>query len=575
MSPGRRTSPSRRRPPRQRPAADAGGAFARGQEALARCDWTSARDLFLDAVSRSPTPEALEGLGWACSHLGDAGRVFEAREQASRAYLERGDRRGAARVAIWLAFDYAELRGDRAVADGLLQRAREWLDGLDVSAEHAWLAGIHAHGTLLGEKDPVKAEALASDARRLAEQAGCRDVVVLAQAIEGLSAVTRGDIAEGMRRLDAAVTAALGGEVQDISAVGPICCYLIFACERVRDYDRASQWCERLKELTERWNTGSLLGTCRMQYAGVLMCRGDWPTAEAELIAGRDLLSRIRPALARGALPRLAELRRRQGRWDDALELFRQVDHTPLGQLGMGELAFDQGDHALAADLAERFLRRFRPEDRLERVPGLELLARARLALNDVGAAQVLVREIEEIADRVATPPLRAAAAVARGLVEAALGQSGEARRWFEDAVDLFTRSGCPFEAGRARLELARAYDALGRPAPARGEALAARQAFADLGAAREAARAEAFLEARSSTSGRNAPDIGGRSAALTDRELDVLRLVAGGLGDREIAARLSISPHTVHRHVSNILTKLDLPSRAAAVAWAARQSLV
>lgn len=63
--------------------------------------------------------------------------------------------------------------------------------------------------------------------------------------------------------------------------------------------------------------------------------------------------------------------------------------------------------------------------------------------------------------------------------------------------------------------------------------------------------------------------------AELTPRELDVLRLVADGLSDRDIAARLVLSPHTVHRHVANIRRKLNLASRAAAAAYAARVGLV
>ena len=250
-----------RKRPASRPASAGDELLARGEAALARCDWAAARDLYLEAVSSAATPEALEGLGWACQHLDDPERLFDVRERAYRAYLDRGDRRSAARVAMWLAFDYAEFRGDRAVADGLLQRAQSWLAGEEVSAEHAWLAVIQAHEALLGSKDPARAAVLAAAARRVAVAAGSRDTAVMAEAIEGLASVTAGQIEDGMRRLDAAVTAALGGEVTDIHAIGPVCCYLIYACERVRDYERASQWCERLKDLTARWDVGALLGT--------------------------------------------------------------------------------------------------------------------------------------------------------------------------------------------------------------------------------------------------------------------------------------------------------------------------
>ena len=569
-----RDMPAHRRPPRGRKSPPGGGdPLSRGRDALARCDWSAARDLLLETTAGSDHAEALEGLGWAFHYLDDEEHMFDARERAYRVYLERGDHRSAARVAMWLAFDYAEFRGDRAVASGLFQRARELLAGVEVSAEHAWLAIIEAHEVLLGEKDPTRAAALATDALRIALEAGSRDLAVMARAVEGLARVTAGHIDEGMRRLDAAVAAAVGGEMQDINAIGPVCCYIIHACERVRDYERASQWCERLKELTTRWSSQALLGTCRVQYAGVLMSRGEWRAAEAELTAGRDLLARVRPGLARGALPRLAELRRRQGDWEEAAVLFRRVEHTPLGQLGLAELAYDQQDFAGAADLAERYLRRFAADNQLERAPGLDLLARTRIAQHDDRAAAALVAEIQGIATLVGTPPLAASAALTAGLLELARGAFGDARRRFEDAVDLFSRSGCPFEAGCARLELARALEALGRPAPARAEALGARQALAHLGACRLVERIDAFLDGL--TPAPTAGAKGERRATLTAREVEVLRLVARGLSDKEIAARLSLSPHTIHRHVSNILLKLEQPSRAAAVALATRQALM
>ena len=68
---------------------------------------------------------------------------------------------------------------------------------------------------------------------------------------------------------------------------------------------------------------------------------------------------------------------------------------------------------------------------------------------------------------------------------------------------------------------------------------------------------------------------IPGARSDRRQRELEVLRLVAKGLNNGEIAERLVLSPHTVHRHMANVRTKLRLPSRAAAVAYAARVGLL
>ena len=147
-----------------------------------------------------------------------------------------------------------------------------------------------------------------------------------------------------------------------------------------------------------------------------------------------------------------------------------------------------------------------------------------------------------------------------------ARGGYQDARRACEDALDRFAEVAAPYDAARARLGLARALAALGRDDAAAAEAKAARVAFAALGAIREVRRAEAPLS----------DDATRRSLSdLTPRELEVLRLVAQGLNTAEIAERLVVSPHTVHRHMANIRAKLRLPSRAAAVAHAARVGLL
>ena len=156
----------------------------------------------------------------------------------------------------------------------------------------------------------------------------------------------------------------------------------------------------------------------------------------------------------------------------------------------------------------------------------------------------------------------------AAGELAYARGDHEEARRASEDAVDRLTDSGAPYDAAVARLALARALGALRRTDRAAAEARAARDAFAELGAMRDLARAEALLAGEESAT----PDSLGE---LSAREVEILRLVAQGLSDAEIAARLVLSPHTVHRHVANVRTKLRLPSRTAAVAYAARAGLL
>lgn len=549
-------------------------AVAEGWAELNRGQWKRAHTRFKAVLARDESPEALEGLAWAAWWLDDIPALFDARERAYRLYRQRGDHRGAARTAMWLGLDYVDMRGESAVARGWLRRAHRLLENEPHSLERAWLTAFDAHHALMTEKNPVSAQKLAADAVSISETLGITDVEMLGRALEGLALVSQGKIRHGMRLLDEATAAASGGEVGDLQAVGLTCCYMIYACERIRDYPRAAQWCDRVKEFCRRWRLAMLFAVCRTQYAGVLIWRGDWAEAEAELSAAARELSAIRPALGLSATARLGELRRRQGRWDEAAQLFRQVETSTAALLWRGELALDQGDAGAAVDLAQRYLRRFAPESRTERAPGFDVLVRALAARGDLEQARDALRHLESTARTVATEPLVAAACFDRGVVAARAGDHEKARTACEDAVDVFARCAAPFELGRARLELGRSLAALGRRDAAEHEVRVAEDALRRLGAAREADRAQALLGSLSTASTEH------RSAAhggpgLTGREFEVLRLVAQGLSDKAIAARLHLSEHTIHRHVSNILRKLDLPSRTAAATYAARHDLL
>jgi ATP/maltotriose-dependent transcriptional regulator MalT len=212
-------------------------------------------------------------------------------------------------------------------------------------------------------------------------------------------------------------------------------------------------------------------------------------------------------------------------------------------------VALDVGDHQAAVDHAERYLRGVGSEAKTLRAGGLEVLARALSGLGDHARAGSAAAELAAIAHEVGTDPLKACALAAQGVVAAAAGDVGVARAALEDAVGLYVRSGMPYEAAVSQLELAGVLAAAGREAAASREAGLARASLDQLGVVMPE---------------RQRHD--DRSLGLTRRELEVLTLVADGLTDPQIAARLVISEHTVHRHVANILAKLSCSSRAAAV---------
>jgi LuxR family maltose regulon positive regulatory protein len=525
-------------------------------------------------------PEALEGLGGAAWWLEDVRTTIDARKRAYRLYRDTGDRRGAARVATGLSMDHF-FEGERAVARGWVQRANRLLEGLEPGPEHGWLKIWEAHMALDIDHHPAAAERFTEEAVALGKSLDDVDLEMLGLAYLGFAMVSQGKISEGMRCLDEATTAAMAGEMSDIDATATACCCLIYACERVRDYGRAARWCEKLQEFCERWSYQLMFWVCRTHYAGILMWRGAWAEAESALQASIGAFEQTRPAQAAEALVRLAELRCRQGRFEEAEVLLQQAESDPFRMMGStlaclvrGEMALELDDPQSAVDLAERFLRAIAPEDWMERADGLEVLVRARLTTGHHTLAEQAMAELCSIATQIGTEPMRGAARFAEGLIRAAAGDYESAKRHFEDAADLFDRSGAPFETARARLELSRCLLALDRADAAEVQARNALESFQRLGAAIGADRAEALLHqmeiiARKRTGEASAP------AGLSRREVEVLRLVAQGLSNQEIAARLVLSEHTVHRHVTSILRKLDLPSRTAAAAYAFRHSLL
>lgn len=272
---------------------------------------------------------------------------------------------------------------------------------------------------------------------------------------------------------------------------------------------------------------------------------------------------------------RLAELRWRQGRWDEADELFREVRNEGLAHLGMAELALSRGDARGAVDLTERYLRRLPAEDRIERAAGLETAVRALVAAGRTKETKEPLAELEAIARRVRTEVLTASATFAAGVVAAAEVDHETARRAFEDAADLFERQRAPFESGRVRLELARSLAALNRQADSGREATNALQAFRRVGAIKEAERVAEFLREIEMPTPERAT--AANPAGLSAREVDVLGLIARGRSNQEIAEELFLSVRTVERHISTIYDKLGAhgkAARAAAAAYALKHGL-
>jgi LuxR family maltose regulon positive regulatory protein len=526
--------------------------------------WGQARARFAEALASEETPEAFEGLSWSAWWLDDAEAVFDARERAYRLYRKRGDAASAARMATWLAADELDFHGAWSVASGWLQRAHRLLDSIEPGPDHGWLAfheGYIAH--LQGDSGfACERAAFAADVGRRFSVA---DLEMLGLGLEGAALVAAAQVEDGMRRLDEATAAALEGEATIPISSAWTCCFLVSACTSVLDYERAFEWCDRIAEFAERYGSRYMLAFCRTEYGTVHLWRGAWSEAEAMLEAGHRDYARSRPAWASIPLVDLAELRRRQGRVAEADLLLDGAGSSSSAQLCRARIALDRGDTLKAVELAERVLRQTPETRRLSRLPACELLVRARVARGELAEASKALDELRALEPLVANGALHPHVALAAGVVAAAGGDHVGARAHLEDAVDAFESRGVPFEAARARIELATSLIALGRTEEAMAAATAALETLVELGAASEALRARRLLE-------------GSAEAAVSDitpREREVLELLAEGLTNRQIAERLVVSEHTVHRHVTNLLRKLDLPSRTAAAAHAVRTGLV
>jgi ATP/maltotriose-dependent transcriptional regulator MalT len=533
--------------------------IAAGEDALARGDWEAALEIFRAAP---PSATAAEGLGWAAWWLHDAELTIRSRETAYARYRTEGDCRGAGRVASWLAADHRECRGDVAVANGWLIRAHRLLDREPECAEHGWLA-LHEGSAALAAGDADLALEHGRAAADLGRRLEVPDLEAIGLAQEGVALVARGEVAAGMSRLDEGSAIARAENLHVPVSLAWALCYVVSACERVGDFARAVQWCGAMREVAERWHGRQILGICRTSYGCILAAQGDWPSAENELTAAVGDLAASRAGTVGAALARLGELRLRQGRRDEARELFTRAGGLPSALVGLGELALAEGDVDTARDAAERVLRRLPAATVLERLPALELLARADAALGRFDTAAAACAEVRAGAERAGTQYLRGRAHRVAAEVAEATGDGELARREAEDAVDCFIVASAPYDAACARLLLADALAGLGRADRAAAEA---RTAWDDL-------TAMGAVSAPSAPAAAAAPRTAGGD--LTARELEVIRLVAHGLADADIARRLVVSPHTVHRHVANVRTKLRLPSRAAAVAHASRAGLL
>jgi ATP/maltotriose-dependent transcriptional regulator MalT len=540
------------------------GALTRGREAAWRQAWSDAYTALSLADSSSPLgAQDLELLATAALLLGHVEDGLRALQRAHQRHAEGGDPRRAARCAFWLTF-HLGARGDVAQASGWFARANRLLEHEQECAEHGYLLiSVAFHELVAG--DYAAGRTAAAQAAAIGGRTGDADLVAFARYLQGRALVHEGEMHEGLALVDEAMVAVVAGELSPIVA-GAVYCGVIEACQVLSELRRASEWTAALTAWCgTQPDMVTFTGQCLVHRAELLHLHGAWLEAVEEAKRALERFAHGADEFASGdAYYQQAEAYRVLGESAAAEDAYQQASRWGREpQPGLALLRLSQGKTDAAAAAIGRAVAE--TTDRLRRVKLLPAQVEIMLAAGEVQAALDAADELTQVAGAYSTPALRATADHARGAVLLADGDAHAALVALRGAWQRWRELQAPYEAARVRVLVGLACRQLGDQEAAAMELDAARTVFAQLGAAPDLARVEAL--ARS--------DAASKAHGLTERELQVLRLLATGKTNHAIANELVLAERTVHRHVSNIFTKLDVSSRAAATAYAYQHHLL
>ena len=480
-------------------------------------------------------------------------------------FVERGNLVRAARSAFWLGYALINVPAQQSQGNGWLARAKRLLDDAgEERVEYGLLLCTQGYGKIV-EGDLTSALGIFEQADRVGTQFADIDVTSLARHAQARVLLRMNRRAEGFALLDEVMLAVTGGEVVPMIA-GVIYCSMISACYDVFDVDRAQEWTNALSGwCAAHPDITPFRGQCLVRRSELMQLHGEWDDAVAEAQRATTLLARAAVETEVGAAHyQEGELYRLRGDLARAEESYRRASQSGRKPYpGLALLRLAQGNVEAAGAAARRMLEETR--DARSRARLLGAAVEIMLALHDIASARAGADELSQIARTFESRVLHATAAQACGVVSLAAGESGAALELLRSALTAWQELRAPHEVGRIRELIGRAYRLLGDEEGAQMEFEAAQDTFERLGAAPDAARVASLV----------AHPTAPVSGALTGREVEVLRLVATGKTNRAIALDLSISEKTVARHLSNIFTKLDLPSRSAATAYAYEHKLL
>ncbi len=539
----------------------------RGRESYARSAWLQAYEALAaaDAAAGLGAPD-LELLARSAYMLGRDDDYVSGLERAEHGHLDAGDELPAVRCAFWIGHNML-FRGETVRARGWFARAQRRLDRDERDCvERGWLLIPRWLGQMAGG-DWEAGRATAADAAAIGERFRDADLVWLARDDQGRALVKQGRVEDGLRIVDEALAVAAAGELSPV-VTGIVYCNTIAYCRdayeirHAREWTNAlTRWCDSQPEMVAH------NGLCLVHRAEMMQLQGAWEDAleQARRAAERFTQGALNHLACGKAHYRQGEVHRLRGELGAAERAYREASRCGCEpQPGLALVRLAQGNHAAATGAIRRAVgETTEPLKRAALLPGyVEIM----LDAGDVQVARSACRQLDEIAQRQRSDALDAMSAYAHAAVALAEGDVQDGLLAARRAAEAWQELQAPYETARARVLVGLACRSLGDEDTAVLELEAARGIFAQLGAAGELAAVGSLIP----------PGSGQRDAhGLTARELEVLRLVAAGKTNREIASALVISERTVARHVQNIFAKLRLSSRTAAGAFAYEHDLV
>jgi DNA-binding NarL/FixJ family response regulator len=539
---------------------------SRGREAFARRAWVDAFESLSRADQAVPLgPDELELLATSAYMVGRDDEHVRALERAHHAHLDAGDTPGAVRSAYWIGHNLM-LRGEMGPATGWFGRAHRLLEREERDcAERGYLLIPVLVGHAIAG-DHAAAYETATEIAEIGTHFADRDLIAIGVHEQGHALVRQGRFEEGLRLLDEVMVGVTAGELSPI-VTGLVYCNTIgfwqsvYELRRAREWtDALTRWCEQQPEMIAH------TGVCLVHRAEIMQLQGAWDAAleEARRAGERFAEGVLNERVCGKAYYRQGEVHRLRGERSAAEGSYREASRRGYEpQPGLALLRLTEGKGDAASSAIRRVLdEASQPRARAALLPAyVEIM----LASGEIEEARSACRELETISGAHRSDMLRAMSAQARGALALAEGDPQVALVALREAWHAWQELEAPYEAARVRVLVGLGCRAVGDEDTAAWELDAARGAFAGLGAAPDAARVDSLTASPQAAA----------AHGLTQRELQVLRLVAQGATNRSIAAELVLSDRTIDRHVSNIFAKLRVSSRAAATAYAYEHDLV